>query len=260
MAIKELPKGIVDAHCHIHPRRKAQDTGGDGAGDEADLTAMADRFAIEAMWVSPIFGGYSPGADQVAAGNDAIAAFAGAEPRVRPFARIDPLQGGAAMDELARCIEELGCVGVKVWIAPADDRRMDPLMERMLAYGRPVLIHALDKAVGQVPLESRPPQVAELARRFPEAAMIMAHMGGDFIRGCDAIADVPNVLTDPSGSYCETGMMEYAVDVLGADRILFGSDAPGASFINNVAKVLAADLTDQDTSKILGANARRLIP
>ena len=32
---------------------------------------------------------------------------------------------------------------------------------------------------------------------------------------------------------------------LGAERVLFGSDAPGADFLNNVAKVEEADLTDE---------------
>ena len=54
------------------------------------------------------------------------------------------------------------------------------------------------------------------------------------------IADHPNIYTDPSGTYCETGMLEHAVKMLGPDRILFGSDAPGADFVNNLAKVMCA--------------------
>jgi len=188
------------------------------------------------------------------------AAFARDEPRVRPFARIDPRHGQKARDELARCMEELGFPGVKVWIFPADDPAMDPIVERLIDLGRPLLMHALDKAVGQFPFESRPAQVAALARRYPEATIIMAHIGGDFIAGCDAIADVPNVRTDPSGTYCETGMLERAVETLGADRILFGTDAPGASFVNNLAKVLAAEIPDADKDKILRTNARGLLP
>ena len=248
----EIPPKIIDAHVHLW-----------GKTTEADRTVlieMADRFDLEAMWVSPLFGGLQPSVADVTAGNDETAAFARDEPRVRPFARIEPRHGLKARDELSRCMDELGFAGVKVWVFPADDSAMDPLVERLIELDRPLLMHALDKAVGQFPGESRSGQVAALGRRHPEATIIMAHIGGDFIAGCDAIADVSNIRTDPSGSYCETGMLEHAVETLGADRILFGSDAPGASFVNNLAKVLAAEISDADKDKILRTNARRLLP
>ena len=248
----EIPHKIIDAHVHLW--------GPTADADRAVLTEMADRFDLAAMWVSPLFGWLQPGVEDMVAGNDVAAAFARDDPRVRLFARIDPRHGQKARDELSRCVEELGCAGVKVWMFPADDPAMDPLVEQLIDLDRPLLMHALDKAVGQLPLESRPARVATLGRRFPQATIIMAHMGGDFIAGCDAIADVPNVRTDPSGTYCETGMLEWAVETLGADRILFGTDAPGASFINNLAKVLAAEISDVDQDKILRTNARGLLP
>jgi predicted TIM-barrel fold metal-dependent hydrolase len=84
-------------------------------------------------------------------------------------------------------------------------------------------------------------------------------MGGDFVPGCRAIRDCPNVFTEPSGSYCERGMVEYAVKMLGADRILFGSDAPGADFLNNLAKVLACEISEPTKKKILFDNAARIL-
>ena len=129
-----------------------------------------------------------------------------------------------------------------------DDPKMYPIAEKMIEYGKPIMIHAMAKAFGQLPLESDPCQVANLARRYPELKIIMAHMGGDFIYGCSAIEDCPNVLTDISGTYCETGMVEHGVRTLGADRVLFGSDAPGASFINNLAKVMTAEISPDSLS------------
>jgi len=246
----DIPPKIIDAHVHLW--------GKTFEADRAVLVEMADRFDLEAMWVSPLFGGLQPSVEDVIAGNDVTAAFARDDPRVRPFARIEPRHGPAARDELNRCMDELGFAAVKVWIFPADDPAMDPLVERLVELGRPLLMHALDKAVGQFPGESRPAQVASLGRRHPEATIIMAHIGGDFIAGCDAIADVPNIRTDPSGSYCERGMLERAVETLGADRILFGTDAPGASFVINLAKVLAAEISETDKDKILRTNARGL--
>jgi uncharacterized protein len=116
----------------------------------------------------------------------------------------------------------------------------------------------MHKSVGQLPLESDPTHIANLARAYPQAKIIMPHIGGNFYYSCDVIADYPNVWTDPSGTYCESGMVEHAVRMLGAERIVFGSDAPGADFVNNLAKVLAADITREQQRMILADNARRL--
>jgi len=149
-------------------------------------------------------------------------------------------------------------VGLKIWVSIADEPCVFPLIERMIEYGKPTLIHAMHKSVGQLPLESDPVHIANLARRYPDAKIIMPHIGGNFYYSCEAIADCPNVWTDPSGTYCETGMLEHAVKILGADRILFGSDAPGADFANNLAKVLAADISAEDQRNILATNAKKL--
>jgi hypothetical protein len=128
----------------------------------------------------------------------------------------------------------------------------------MIERDKPTLIHAMHKSVGQLPLESDPKNIANLAKRYPQAKLIMPHIGGNFYYSCEAIADCPNVWTDPSGTYCETGMLEHAVKTLGAQRILFGSDAPGADFMNNVAKVQAAEINDADKQAIFADNARKL--
>ena len=104
----EIPHKIIDAHVHLWGRT--------AEADRAVLIEMADRFDLEAMWVSPLFGGLQPSVEDVTAGNDVAVAFARDEPRVRPFARIDPRHGQKARDELSRCMDELGFVGLKVWI------------------------------------------------------------------------------------------------------------------------------------------------
>lgn len=252
----DIPQGIIDIHTHLWGEGsglKARD------GNQQQLLNMADRFQVDRYVVMPLFGGTRPTFAQVQAGNDAVAELAVRDKRAVPFGRCEAHLEGDALQEVRRCVQELGLRGIKIWISLADDPRLFPIVEYMINRNLPLLIHALHKAEGQIENESDPVHVAALARRYPEATIIMAHMGGDFIYGCQAIRETPNVLTDPSGSYCENGMLEYAVKTLGADRILFGSDAPGASFINNVAKVTAADISADDKHKILHANARRLL-
>ena len=46
---------------------------------------------------------------------------------------------------------------------------------------------------------------------------------------------------------------------LGADRVLYGSDACGRGFASQLAKVQGADITDDAKAKVLGGNLKRLL-
>ncbi len=226
--------------------------------EQRGLLEMMDRYSIEAIVVMPLFGGLSPSRGDIESANRAVADFAKRDPRIRPMVYVYPPLGTQhALDQIRRWMDA-GFQGLKIWVSLADDPGVFPLIERMIEYGKPTLIHAMHKSVGQLPLESDPTNIANLARRYPQAKIIMPHMGGNFLYSCEVIAPYSNIWTDPSGTYCETGMLEHAVSVLGADRILFGSDAPGADFVNNVAKVVTADLPEGALKKILSDNARNL--
>jgi predicted TIM-barrel fold metal-dependent hydrolase len=54
-------------------------------------------------------------------------------------------------------------------------------------------------------------------------------------------------------------MVPFAVRTLGPERVVFGSDAPGAGLINNLAKVLAEPLDRETVERILRRNALDLI-
>jgi predicted TIM-barrel fold metal-dependent hydrolase len=50
-----------------------------------------------------------------------------------------------------------------------------------------------------------------------------------------------------------------AVRELGAERVIFGSDAGGRSFASQLAKVRAAQISEDAKDLILGGNLRRLL-
>lgn len=241
-------------HTHIWQESAVS---GSSAADERQLLEMADRYAIEALVVMPLFGGLCPMRADISAGNRAAAAFAARDSRVRAMVHVYPRHGQFALDEIERWMD-VGFHGVKVWVNYADEPSMFPIAERVIKWGKPLIIHAMHKTVGQLPLESDATHIAGLARIYPELKIVMAHVGGNFIHSCERVADCPNVWTDPSGTFCETGMVEHAVRVLGPDRVMFGTDAPGADYVNNIAKVAAADLPPDTIRKILADNARKL--
>ena len=112
---------------------------------------------------------------------------------------------------------------------------------------------------GNDPGESTPLDLAALAARHPEVPLICGHTGGDWERGLRAIRDFQNVYADLAGSDPCAGYTEMAVRELGAERVLYGSDAGGRSFASQLAKVFGANLPAAAKELILGENLRRLM-
>jgi predicted TIM-barrel fold metal-dependent hydrolase len=150
-------------------------------------------------------------------------------------------------------------VGVKLWIArKATDPGVDVLLKEVARLDVPVLQHAWLKTTGNYEHESTPADVAEAARRHPETTIQMAHLYGAGERGLHDIAPYPNVLVDTSGGDPEAGLLEVAVSLLGAERIVFGSDAPGRDFSVPLGKVIGADLSPEQKELIFSGNATRI--
>lgn len=78
-------------------------------------------------------------------------------------------------------------------------------------------------------------KVVEFCHRWPDFKVIVAHC----CTCCDilheAVGNLKNVYTDTS--MCSAEMMRKGVELFGADRILFGSDAPFGSFHYSLAEL-----------------------
>jgi hypothetical protein len=102
-------------------------------------------------------------------------------------------------------------------------------------------------------------ELAELARRHPDVPFIAAHTGADWEVGIRAIRDCKNVSAELCGSDPTAGFTEMAVRELGAERVLYGSDAGGRSFASQLGKVLGADISESAKRLILSDNCKRLL-
>ena len=51
----------------------------------------------------------------------------------------------------------------------------------------------------------------------------------------------------------------HMLSVVGAERILYGSDAPIRDYASQLAKVTGARISDRERQRILGENAARLL-
>lgn len=178
--------------------------------------------------------------------------------RLIGFVRLNPNHRREAREVLDRAVLELGFRGVKLHPTttlahPAGDATVE-LMRRCGELGIPVLFHCGDDPY------TTPQAIEAGAAKAPETAVVMGHMGGYF-HVHDAIAAAerrPNL-------YLETSAMPYpekivlAVERLGAERVVFGSDGPGCNPRLEVEKVRMLHLPPEAEELVLGGTALRLL-
>ncbi len=169
-----------------------------------------------------------------------------------------------SMEEIKRCAD-LGIVGVKLYNhVKINDPLFYPVIEKFIDLKMVILMHmGIGKA--RINYDSREPanvsipsDMAEAARRYPEATFQLAHIGGgiDWEDACKAVQDSPNVMVDTSGSNNSAGLIDCAMKYVGEDRLLFGCDN---SFYQGVGHVLAGNLTDVQRKKIFFENYNKLL-
>lgn len=248
---------IWDLHAHLGgvPGRTPEER-------LAHLVEFADRMGVARICVfMGLDWSYDPSPEKLRRENDEVLRAIRAFPdRAFGFVYLNPNHLQTSLDELNRCVRDGPMVGVKLWVAKhCDAPELDPLIDRARELQAPVFQHTWLKITGNLPGESTPSDLAELAARHPGATFFCGHSGGDWEIGLRAIRPHPNILTDLGGGDPVAGFTEMAVRELGPDRVLYGSDIAGRSFASQLAKVLGAQLPETTRNAILGGNLRRVL-
>ena len=248
----------IDVHSHVRMRDGRLD-----ADQCRTLIDAADRLGVDEMWCSvPISRGI-PEMDQIRQGNDVVLEAMRLYPnRIRGECFVVPGWYRESLDEIDRCLDA-GMIGIKLYNQYfINDPAVFPVIEKAIDAGVFVLDHAghlMDTSTQRSqPRISDGVHFADLARRYPEATLIMGHIGGggDYEWSLQALADAPTVFADTSGSVIDEGMIEYAVYLLGADRLLFACDLSEEA---GVGKVLGAAITEGERQAIFAGNAQAIL-
>jgi hypothetical protein len=247
---------IIDADVHLSPLREGNRITVD------ELLRRMDRSGVERAlaWLQPAY------FRDVEGGNRYIYECAHRYPeRIIGFGWVDPHFGlEKSLDEVKRCTEEYGFVGVKLNGAqnefPIDDEQVClPLIEAIVETGKLLAFH-----IGADSFENTHPfRLAKIARRYPQATILAVHMGGaavpDLSRAMLEFAqECPNIYL--VGSAVSAPAVLRAIQHLGPERVLFGSDTPFQLMHVEVARyrALLEDLPSEAADLVLGENARRL--
>ena len=240
---------VIDFHSHIW----------DDPKQVHSIIEQMDRVGVDQVCLSSLTAHY-PTEEQITRSNQQVAQCIEWYPkRVLGFCYLNPRHGNFSLAELKKAKEEWGMVGIKLWVSClCTDEAVKPILQKAAEYKMPVLIHTFLKQTGNLPFESKPEDVAQVAVDNPDVAFVMAHLGGDWERGCKTVQYLQNVWTDTSGSIAQLGMIEKAVKTLGSNRVLFGSDAP-VDLAFSYAKVQGSMLTEDEKEAVFGKNALRLL-
>jgi predicted TIM-barrel fold metal-dependent hydrolase len=172
------------------------------------------------------------------------------------FPRMDP-RWDNAVDIFERAIVEDGMSGLKLHprsnLSPPAAQFTLELIDKAAELDVPVLFHSGDTNM------SLPRQIGDAAART-DATLIMAHIGG-FFNHQDALEvarEHENIVLESSASPYPRVLQE-AVDELGADRVIYGSDMPPANPKAELAMIDVLDLTEEQREKILWRNIAKML-
>lgn len=226
------------------------------------LIEIGDRHGIERYVVHMGMSALKdPTPEQLRIQNDEVLEALQAFPdRLFGFVYLNPNHVQASLEELERCVADGPMVGVKLWVARScADPAIDPIIQRAAELNAVIFQHTWTKTTGNQAGESTPNDLTTLAARFPDTPLVCGHTGGNWEQGIAAVRDHQNVSIGIAGSDPTAGFVEMAVRELGAERVLFGSDAPGRSFASQLAKVTGALISGKEQKLILGENFRAML-
>ena len=258
---------IIDAHCHIYPdaiaRKAAASTGNfyDGLPATCDgtvdtLLSVGGQVGISHYIVQSV----ATKPEQVRHINEFIAREVAEHPgQLTGLGTLHPDSPDLEGD--VNHLLELGLKGVKlhpdIQRFKIDDYRCLHIYD--LCEGRlPILMHTGDNRFDY----SNPNRLLPILEIYRGLTVIGAHFGGYSIwhEAAEQLHGQPNLYVDCSSTMFALPDREVVdlIHTYGADRVLFGTDYPMWSPVDELTHFLRLPLTEEEQQLILHENAERL--
>ncbi len=193
--------------------------------------------------------------------------------RLVAYASFNATGGRRALDELARAFDA-GIAGIGELNPPAqgysyEDPYLDKALEFAAQHGKPVNFHVTDPQIGDYPGKIETPfqSLRKLALHHSKTTFVFAHLAG--MMELPTLKALENVYLDTAAVplLYSDGIYQDAIDQIGAERILFGTDYPlrtfpkqqkAPDFATHLNALQACGLDPQDLESLLYKNARKL--
>jgi len=239
---------VIDSHIHAAYEFKKMVQNFDAAGIDRGVIFPRGAFGSD----------YAESNASIAKGMEAF------PNRIIGFGRISSRLGKERSERTFDECMKMGLKGIKLHpildVFDADDRKLlGPIMEKAGHYKVPVLFHCGRAAAAS------PVLIADLAQDYPDVSVIVAHMGyRDRADETIALAKrVKNLYLD-TAIMCHIRLLARAVETVGPERVLHGSDHPAQPFRFELEKIAIhlrefAGLDNKSLALILGKNLKRLV-
>lgn len=200
--------------------------------------------------------------------------------RLSAFVPVVPSRNGNGLEKTRRALDSgfrgIGELLPQIQGFTFKDEDFAALMALAREYQVPTNLHVTDPVAAvrssvqvPTPLEC----FVQLFADFPENVFVLAHWGGglpfhELTRGSGAL--FRNVYYDTAASSLvyDSRIFRRVCDVIGSDRVLFGTDYPllthprlskEPGFILDLKDARASELSESELHQVLGGNARRLL-
>ena len=276
---------IIDFHTHIFPEEIREDREkyfpyepafkllySSPKSKLAGAKEIVDSMDIEGVDKSVVFGFPWRSSDLSKRHNDYILEAVDRFPeRLAGFCCIDPFNKDA-VPEVVRCLEA-GLSGIgeiafyQSGIDEASQEKLKPLMEICEDKNLPVLIHT-NEPVGHYYPGKTPntlEQIYNLVRKFSNNKIVLAHWGGGMfffnLLKKEVGEYLKNVYFDTAASpfLYYPQIYQIAIQIIGKNKILFGSDFPLLKPAQYFKEFEKAGLSKDEIKSICGNNAAGLL-
>ena len=275
---------VIDFHTHIFPKAIRENREAYFASEPAfkllyglpgsklvgaqEIVAAMDRQGVDK---SVIFGFPWKNSQTFIKHNDYVLEAVARYPRrLIGLCCLDPFSRDA-VTEARRCLDGgLSGIGeLAFYQSGIDDKALDkltPLMQICRDKALPVLIHT-NEPVGHMYPGKTPhtlKQIYDLIKKFPENVIVLAHWGGGIfffaLLKKEVKASLGNVYFDTAASpfLYAPEIYRYAKDIVGLDKILFGSDFPLIKPDRYFRELDMSGLAKAEIESICGLNAAKL--
>lgn len=191
--------------------------------------------------------------------------------RLIGFGTVQPNSFEAALAEIERCakggIRGVGEMRPDMQLFDITDKEvMEPLVQAMRKHKLILLTHASEPVGHEYPGKGNitPGVLYPFITSFPDLTVVCAHWGG----GLPFYAAMPEVKKAMKNVYFDTAASPFlyepqiygqVANLVGGDKILFGSDYPLLTQRRLLKEIGSLDLPEQTKDLILSGNAQRLL-
>lgn len=276
---------IVDFHTHLFPPDVRENREKYFAGEPAfemlyaspkskmigagEMIRVMDEQGVD---ISVVFGFPWKNLETAIQHNDYIAESVARYPkRFKGFCCLDPCPS-EAVSEVERCLNNGLCgvgelafyrSGIECVIVDS----MEPVMALCREQGVPVLIHTNEPVGHRYPgkTENTLLQIYDLIKRFRENTIVLAHWGGGIFFYSVLKKEVKDVLrnvyydTAASPFLYDPTIYRQAIDSVGVEKILLGTDYPLIKPERYFMELSLAGLNEAEIERIKGRNAKELL-